>query len=97
MHAAPVYISEMAPSEVRGLLVSLKEGFIVFGILMGFAIAALCDHVADSKVEWRIIWGLPLIVSTVIATGMFFMPPSPRWLLLQARTRTALPILPLQP
>ena len=26
MHAAPIYIAETAPSEVRGTLISLKEG-----------------------------------------------------------------------
>jgi hypothetical protein len=37
MHAAPVYIAEMSPPHCRGLLVSLKEGFIVLGILCGFS------------------------------------------------------------
>ena len=31
MHAAPVYISETSTPSARGLLVSLKEGFIVLG------------------------------------------------------------------
>jgi MFS family permease len=31
MHGAPAYIGEMAPYEIRGLLISLKEAFIVTG------------------------------------------------------------------
>ena len=38
MHAAPVYISETAPARMRGKLVSLKEAFIVGGILLGFGV-----------------------------------------------------------
>ena len=35
MHAAPAYIAETSPARVRGLLISLKEAFIVGGILAG--------------------------------------------------------------
>ena len=34
MHAAPMYIAETSPPSVRGTLISLKEGFIVGGILV---------------------------------------------------------------
>ncbi|KAL0400468.1 UNVERIFIED_CONTAM: D-xylose-proton symporter-like 2 [Sesamum latifolium] len=33
MHAAPMYIAETAPSQIRGQLISLKEFFIVLGML----------------------------------------------------------------
>ena len=33
MHAAPIYIAETAPPQLRGTLISLKEGFIVGGEL----------------------------------------------------------------
>ena len=36
----------MAPADVRGLLVSLKEGFIVGGIMMGFAVSAVAESIA---------------------------------------------------
>ena len=31
MYGAPAYIGEMAPFQIRGVLVSLKEAFIVLG------------------------------------------------------------------
>jgi len=37
MHAAPLYIGETAPDDLRGKLVSLKEGAIVLGIVAGSA------------------------------------------------------------
>lgn len=34
MHAAPMYIAETSPSQIRGQLISLKEFFIVLGMLV---------------------------------------------------------------
>ena len=34
MYGAPAYIGEMAPFQIRGVLVSLKEAFIVLGIVI---------------------------------------------------------------
>lgn len=34
MHAAPMYIAETAPFQIRGRLISLKEFFIVLGMLV---------------------------------------------------------------
>lgn len=34
MHAAPMYIAETAPSQIRGILISLKEFFIVLGMVV---------------------------------------------------------------
>ena len=85
MHAAPVYISETAPASVRGLLVSLKEGFIVLGILSGFLSTALVTstwHI-DAELAWRLIWLPPCVPAAVCAVGMLSMPESPRWFVLR--------------
>jgi hypothetical protein len=34
MHGAPLYIAETSPAQIRGTLISLKELFIVLGILV---------------------------------------------------------------
>ena len=34
MHAAPMYIAETAPYQIRGRLISLKEFFIVLGMVV---------------------------------------------------------------
>lgn len=43
MHAAPMYIAETAPSQIRGQLISLKEFFIVLGMVV--SIPALKEKV----------------------------------------------------
>ena len=93
MHAAPVYISEMAPAAQRGLLVSLKEGFIVLGVLCGFAATACAEHFLAAAEVYRTVWTPAALVGVLIAVGMSQMPPSPRWLML----RDSVALLPKQP
>ena len=83
MHSAPVYISEMAPADKRGLLVSLKEGFIVLGILMGFGATAIAEDVLDEATVYRAIWLPSSAIACIIIIGMSLMPESARWLLLR--------------
>lgn len=49
MHSAPTYISEMAPKQVRGAMVSAKETVIVFGIAVGMLIG---DLQSDYPENW---------------------------------------------
>ena len=56
MNAAPTYIAEMAPPRVRGRLVSLKGGFIVLGILVGFAASAITEvRLSAATARWRVM------------------------------------------
>lgn len=77
MHAAPAYIAETAPSRVRGTLISLKEGLIVGGILLGYAMGAAFVGVADG---WRAMYGLAAPIGLVLLAGMLWLPETPRQL-----------------
>lgn len=45
MHGAPLYIAETCPSQIRGTLISLKELFIVLGILVRFLRCSITTHI----------------------------------------------------
>lgn len=79
MHAAPAYIAETCRTEVRGLLISLKEAFIVTGILAGYAVGAFTIDLVGG---WRWMFGVAVPVAIVLGGGMTWLPESPRWLLL---------------
>jgi sugar porter (SP) family MFS transporter len=66
---APLYISEVAPANVRGALVSLYQFAITLGIL---ALAG--------GAQWRWMLGLAVVPSVVLIVGMLGMPESPRYL-----------------
>ncbi|XP_038977833.1 D-xylose-proton symporter-like 2 [Phoenix dactylifera] len=81
MHAAPMYIAETAPSQIRGILISLKEFFIVIGMLFGYIAGSLF---VDLVAGWRYMYATSAPVSLIMGIGMWWLPPSPRWLLLCA-------------
>lgn len=73
---APLYISEVAPSDVRGALVSLYQFAITVGILGAYIV----DYVLASSANWRLMLGLAVVPSLVLVAGMLLMPESPRYL-----------------
>ncbi|CAL8468142.1 g7681 [Coccomyxa elongata] len=84
MHAAPAYIAEAAPAKVRGLLISLKEAFVVIGILLGYLTSYLF---IDDVGGWRAMYGLAAGPAVILLAGMAWLPDSPRWLLLNGDSR----------
>lgn len=80
MHGAPLYIAETCPSQIRGTLISLKELFIVIGILLGYFVGSLEINAVGG---WRYMYGLSCPIALIMGFGMLTLPPSPRWLLLR--------------
>ncbi|KDP42213.1 hypothetical protein JCGZ_02943 [Jatropha curcas] len=81
MHGAPLYIAETCPSQIRGTLISLKELFIVLGILLGYFVGSFQINAVGG---WRYMYGLGVPIAFLMGLGMLSLPPSPRWLLLRA-------------
>ncbi|RXH95369.1 hypothetical protein DVH24_025053 [Malus domestica] len=81
MHAAPMYIAETAPSAIRGRLISLKEFFIVLGMVAGYGIGSL---LVDTVAGWRYMYGISAPLAIIMGIGMWWLPASPRWILLRA-------------
>ena len=80
--AAPLYISEVAPPERRGALVSLNQLAITVGILLAYFV----DMAYSSKLHnWRLMFGFGVIPAVILFFGMLCLPKSPRWLVLKGR------------
>lgn len=76
--AAPVYISEVAPPESRGRLVSFFQLAVTIGILVAYLIGLAFDGIEG----WRWMLGLGCVPALGLAFGMWRMPQSPRWLVM---------------
>jgi SP family sugar:H+ symporter-like MFS transporter len=72
----PLYLSEIAPTEIRGAISSLNQLMIVGGILVAF----LVNAVLASSEAWRVMVGLAVVPSLVLLVGMIWMPETPRFL-----------------
>ncbi len=87
--AAPVYISEIAPSERRGRLVALYQFNIVFGILIAFLSNWLIGQYLAEGVAWRWMLGVEAIPAALYSLVVIGISESPRWLILQKNDVTA--------
>ncbi len=90
--AVPLYISEIAPTKIRGTLVSMFQLLITVGILAAY----LSDNAfADNNnLEcWRPMLWVGVIPAAVLFIGMFFLPETPRWLMSKGREEEAKKVL----
>jgi SP family sugar:H+ symporter-like MFS transporter len=76
------------PAPARGLIVGTYQFSLALG---GWIINLVCrstSFLPDSR-AWRIPLCLFYIIPTIIATGIFFIPESPRWLLMNNKADQA--------
>lgn len=86
---APMYISEIAPADIRGRLISIYQLGIVTGILLIYfvnaAIAGLHDHTWNINEGWRYMFGSGIVPSILFIILLLRTPESPRWLAYRSR------------
>jgi MFS family permease len=84
----PLYLSELAPPNIRGGLVSLQQLGITFGIMISFWLdygTQFWGGVGDNQSEAALRFPLAFqtVPSLILSIGTFFLPYSPRWLMNQ--------------
>lgn len=94
---APLYISEIAPAESRGQLVSIYQLGIVIGILVIYfvnaGIASLNSEEWNTHTGWRWMFGSGLLPSAIFLLLLINVPESPRWLVQKNQIASAEAIL----
>ena len=103
---SPMYISEVAPAQMRGKLVAINQLTIVVGVLAAQLInwwlvrnlpaGATDEFIKNSwfgQSGWRWMFGLTAAPSVLFFIGMFLVPESPRWLAKNGRAVEAQAIL----
>ncbi|CAA7263052.1 unnamed protein product [Cyclocybe aegerita] len=86
---SPLYMAEISPPEVRGSLMALEQLSIVLGVVFGFWTGFMTREYEGSA-SWRIPLGLQIIPGLILCAGCYFLPPSPRLLVLHGQYEDAL-------
>ena len=75
----PLYLSEIAPTEIRGKLIAMNTAMITVGQLISviFVLFLIPD--------WRMMLGIAAVPSALQFLGVLFLPESPRWLIKEGR------------
>lgn len=93
----PMYIAEIAPADKRGGLVAYNQLAIVIGIVVVYFVnyfIALQGNAAWNLNEgWRWMFGSEALPAFLYFVLIFFIPESPRWLMMRGRNNAALQVL----
>lgn len=94
---SPMYIAEVAPANIRGKLVSWNQFAIIFGMLVvyfvNYAIALQGDDSWLNAIGWRWMFASEIIPAILFLILLFFVPETPRYLVLRDRPEKALSVL----
>ncbi|EOA90375.1 hypothetical protein ACJQWK_07847 [Exserohilum turcicum] len=88
MTFSQLYIQESAPARYRGLMISVFQIWTSIGSLIGTVIDN-ATHDMDGRNAYIIPLGTIFIVPFLMSIGLFFIPESPRWLILVEKQQAA--------
>jgi len=94
---SPMYIAEIAPANSRGKLVSFNQFAIIFGMLViyfvNYFIAKQGDEQWLTTDGWRWMFFSGAIPASLFLILLFFVPETPRYLVMKGKDDKALKIL----
>ncbi|MFD2167879.1 sugar porter family MFS transporter [Thalassotalea euphylliae] len=98
---APAYISEIAPARLRGTLTTIQQIAIISGLFIAFVSNYWIASVAGASTAefwlgfeaWRWMFWMELIPATLFFILLFFIPESPRYLVISQQQEKATNVL----
>lgn len=94
---SPMYIAEIAPAHIRGRLVSWNQFAIIFGMVVVFFVNYFIARGQPAQwinsTGWRWMFGSETLPAALFLLLLFFVPESPRFLVLKQEEDRALSLL----
>ena len=98
---APAYISEIAPARFRGALSSVQQIAIITGLFTAFLSNFILARTAGSSLSefwfgfsaWRWMFWVEMAPAALFFSALFFIPESPRYLVIKGQSEQALAVL----
>ncbi len=81
----PIYISEIVPTQMKGMFGASTQ----VGINMGILITQILGYFLSYGMMWRVVLGVGVILGVVQLLGMLGMVESPEWLGTKGRVKQA--------
>ncbi len=93
---SPLYISEVAPANIRGRLTTVQQVMIITGLTAAFVVNYFLAQNAGSSLgeiggtqAWRWMYLAQALPAVIFLVALFFIPESPRYLISRGRDEAA--------
>src|SRR5690606_3175995 len=97
---SPLYISEVAPANIRGRLTTVQQVMIITGLTAAFVVNYFLAQSAGNSLgdiagvpAWRWMYLAQTVPAVVFLVALFFIPESPRYLISRGRVEEARVVL----
>ena len=97
---SPLYISEVAPANIRGRMSTVQQVMIIIGLTAAFLVNYFLARQAGNSLgelggieAWRWMYLAQAIPAVVFLVALFFIPESPRYLVSRGREDAARKVL----
>ncbi|KAF3044863.1 hypothetical protein E8E11_006617 [Didymella keratinophila] len=91
---SPLFLSEIAPTKSRGMIVSIYMVVLLSFLTLGFFINyGVSNHMVQDRSQWQIVQAIPLIPVGAAFIVSFLIPDSPRWLASKGRHQESIAAL----
>lgn len=97
---SPLYISEMAPANIRGRLTTVQQVMIISGLTLAFVVNYFLAQSAGSSLgelggreAWRWMYLAQAVPAAVFLVALLLIPESPRYLVSRGRDDDARKVL----
>ena len=97
---SPLYISEVAPANIRGRLTTVQQVMIITGLTAAFVVNYFLAQTAGDSLgmiagreAWRWMYLAQAVPATVFLVALLFIPESPRYLISRGRDAEATKVL----
>jgi sugar porter (SP) family MFS transporter len=89
----PLYLAEISPARWRGRLVAFFQFNVVLGVLLAFLSNFGLGALNLGEAEWRCKLGVQALPAAAFFVLLYFIPRSPRWLMIKGKEEEAAQVL----
>jgi MFS family permease len=88
--AVPVWMNEVVPLSIRGILVDIYGAALLFGYMLATWVGyGFYLYTPTGNVQWRVPLSFQVLWPSILLCGLWWMPESPKRLLLNNRAEQA--------